>query len=264
MEGDAPASPLTPRGVEIDPAAGKPFDAPGMAKRLLRTMRAGALSTLDAGTGHPYGSVTNVATMPDGAPVFFMAGLALHTRNVLADPRASLVLANLGQGDALAQPRLTLLGNVLPVPDADIATARRRYLARHPKAELYLSLPDARMFSLAITGLQLSGGPGRNASPLTPADLITDLSGADDLIAAEADAVVHMNADHPPDTLSLYAVHAGGAEGRWRMTGIDPEGFDIARGDDTLRIPFAERVTTANQLRQVLVAMASDIRRPKA
>ena len=57
-----------------------------VAKKLLREARSGALATLMKGTGGPYCSLVNVATMADGSPLILISRLAVHTRNILADP----------------------------------------------------------------------------------------------------------------------------------------------------------------------------------
>ena len=62
------------------------FDAAHAAKKLLREARSGALATLMAGAGDPYCSLVNVATAADGAPLLLLSTLALHTKNILADP----------------------------------------------------------------------------------------------------------------------------------------------------------------------------------
>ena len=90
--------------------------------------------------------------------------------------------------------------------------------------------------------------------------MITDVAAAEDLIEAEADAIAHMNADHS-EAVRLYAIKLCGAEdGPWRLTGLDPEGLDLALGDATLRLPFPERVATAAQLRKVVVDLAAKAR----
>ena len=60
------------------------------AKKLLREARSGALATLLPGSGDPYCSLVNVATAIDGAPLFLLSSLALHTKNILADPRGNV------------------------------------------------------------------------------------------------------------------------------------------------------------------------------
>ena len=105
----------------------------------------------------------------------------------------------------------------------------------------------------------LNGGFAR-AADLTASDVMTDISGAADLLEAEASAVEHMNADHA-DAVRLYATKLLGAEdGPWRLTGLDPEGLDLACGDATLRLQFAERVTDAEQLRRIVVDLTKKAR----
>ena len=86
-----------------------------VAKSLLRATRAGTLATLDRNSGHPFASLVNVATDVDGSPLILVSRLATHTANLEVDGRASLLLAETGKGDALAHPRLTVLGTFAPV-----------------------------------------------------------------------------------------------------------------------------------------------------
>jgi putative heme iron utilization protein len=239
---------ITPRGVELPAGAGQPVDARGLACDLLRQARAGVLSTLDPG-GYPLGSVTNIATMPDGTPFFFAALLAVHARNVLKDPRACLTLAQLGQGDALVQPRLALVGRV-EMLEGDLAPWQQRYLRRHPKGKLYLALPDARLFRLRIEGVHLGAGPGRNAAQLTPAELVTDIKGAEALLAEEESLVAELNATRDLPERLAHALDL--VPGRWRVVGLDPEGIDLMDGDATGRFTFKSRVTDAAGLRAAL------------
>ena len=234
------------------------FDPKSLAKELLRTTRAGSLATIDRNTGHPFASLVNVATDSDGSPLILTSRLSTHTANLEADGRASVLLAATGKGDPLAHPRLTLLGSFVRVPRDDPAEPRlrRRFLARHPKAELYAGFADFSFWRLAAVSAHLNGGFAR-AADLTAADVMTDVSGADDLIESEAGAIAHMNTDHA-EAVRLYATKLLGADdGPWRLTGLDPDGFDLACGDATLRLGFAERVTTAQQLRKMLVELAA-------
>src|SRR6201987_4454779 len=117
------------------------FDAIATAKKLLRAIPAGALATIDRNTGHPFGSLVNVATDSDGSPLILVSRLSTHTANLEKDGRASVLLAAAGKGDPLAHPRLTVLGRFEQITP-DEPRLRRRFLARHPKAELYASFTD--------------------------------------------------------------------------------------------------------------------------
>jgi heme iron utilization protein len=237
------------------------FDAKAVAKSLLRGTRAGALATIDRNTGYPFASLVNIATDVDGSPVILISRLSVHTANLEQDGRASVLLASSGRGDPLAHPRLTVLGTFAPIArqDADEPRVRRRFLSRHPKSELYAGFADFAFWRFAVVSAHLNGGFAR-AADLKASDVITDLTGAEDLIEAEAGAVAHMNEDHA-QAVRLYATKLLGAEdGAWRLSGLDPEGLDLALGDATRRLAFAERVTTADQLRKMLVDLAAKAR----
>jgi putative heme iron utilization protein len=139
------------------------------------------------------------------------------------------------------------------------ARMRRRFLARHPKSELYVGFGDFGFWRMDVASAHLNGGFAR-AADLKAADVLTDIAGADEMIAGEAGAVEHMNSDHA-EAIRLYAVKLlGEGDGAWRITGLDPDGADLALGDATARLPFRERVTSGSALRQALVALAKDAR----
>ncbi len=235
------------------------FDPRAVAKALLRLARSGALATIDRNTGHPFASLVNVATDIDGSPLILISRLATHTANLEQDGRASLLLAAAGKGDPLAHPRLTLTGvfTLVGREDADAPRLRRRFLARHPKSGLYADFADFSFWRLAAASAHLNAGFAR-AADLKAVEVMTDVSGAENLIESEAGAVAHMNEDHA-DAVRLYATRLLGAEdGSWRLTGLDPDGVDLARGDATLRLPFPARVTNAGELRRTLVALAQE------
>src|SRR5919206_1665082 len=95
------------------------FDAKAAAKKLLREGRSGALATLMAGTGDPYCSLVNVATAVDGTPLLLISRLAVHTKNILADARVSLMLDERKEGDPLQGARVMLMGAAAKTESAD-------------------------------------------------------------------------------------------------------------------------------------------------
>ncbi len=237
------------------------FDPRAVAKNLLRTIAAGTLATIDRNTGHPFASLVNVTTDVDGAPLILVSRLSTHTANLEKDGGAAVLLASTGKGDPLAYPRLTLIGTFaqLARDHPDEPRVRRRFLARHPKSELYAGFADFSFWRLRAVSAHLNGGFGR-AADLKAADVMTDVSGAESLIEAEEGAVAHMNEDHA-EAMRLCATRLLGAEeGKWRLTGLDPDGLDLALGDATLRLPFPERVTNPEQLRKVVVDLAAKAR----
>lgn len=242
---------ITPRGIEMDETSALPFDAVGTARDLLRKTRTVSLATLDPVSGYPYTTVTNLAVEPDGTPYFFAALLAIHARNIEGDSRISMTLAPPESRDVLATPRLTLVGHATRIVGDELESAERRYLARFPKAKLYLGLPDARLYRLHMEDLTLSGGPARNAfSTLTTHSLRTDVSSAAALLSAEAAEVSRLNAKAGES--QRLAARAGGVAGNWRITGIDPDGLDLQAAQETARLWFTSPVASPEELRQQL------------
>jgi putative heme iron utilization protein len=233
------------------------FEPAKAVRVLLRRSRQGALATLMVGSGDPYCSLVNVASHPDGSPILLISRLAIHTKNLLADARVSLMLDERAEGDPLEGSRIMLSGRAEEVSDRE--TVRHRYLSAHPTAEVFVDFKDFSFFSIRPTGSHLVAGFGRIVD-LKPAQFLTDISDAGALLEAEQGAVEHMNTDHQ-EALGLYATRLLGAEsGDWRCTGLDPDGIDLQAGARTLRLDFPDRVTGPGELRKMLVRLAEQAR----
>jgi putative heme iron utilization protein len=200
-----------------------------------------------------------VASHLDGSPILLISRLALHTRNILADSRVSLMLDERAEGDPLEGARIMLAGRAEEVSQNDAAIFRRRYLSAHPSAETFVDFKDFSFFRIRPSGTHLVAGFGRIID-LQPEQFLSDLGGAEGLLEAEAGAVEHMNEDHR-DAMNLYATRLLGADGSdWRCTGCDPDGLDMQAGNKSLRLDFPERVTTSTELRKMLVRLAGEAR----
>jgi putative heme iron utilization protein len=236
-------------------------EARGLAKTLMRTVRSGALATNEPESGTPFASLVQVGTDLDGSPVILTSQLSVHTRLLEADPRCSLLLSATGRGDPLAHPRLTLLAQARRLERESEAARniRRRYLLQHPKAKLYVDFPDFSFWRLEVASGSLNGGFGR-AYRMAKEDLLTDLSGFFDFYDFEAQAIEHMNDDHA-DAVALYATQLCGArEGAWHLIGIDPEGIQMALGDEILRLPFPKALGGPHEVRPMLIGLANEAR----
>jgi len=235
------------------------FDAAKLARSLLRRSRQGALATLMADSGDPYCSLVNVASYADGSPILLISRLALHTKNILADSRVSLMLDERAEGDPLEGSRIMLAGRAEEAGADDLPVLRRRYLNAHPSSDAFVNFNDFSFFGIRPSGAHLVAGFGRIVD-LSPAQLLTDISDAGALLEAEQGAIDHMNADHR-DATNLYATRLLGAEvADWRCTGCDPDGLDLQAGAKILRLDFPERVTGPGELRKILVRLADEAR----
>jgi hypothetical protein len=231
-------------------------DARGLVRRALKA----SLASLDPGTGYPYASLIIVATDASGPPILLISNLARHTRNLVNDNRASILVDGTGAaGDLLQGARVTLSGLAEKTDDPSV---RWRFLARHPEAEFYAGFPDFSFWRLKVAGAHYIGGFGRIVD-LKPEDLLIDTASAEPLLAAEADIIEHMNADHA-DAVQLYAtVLKGAPAGPWRMSGIDPEGCDLLLDGEALRVEFARPIASATEAREELVRLTKEARAGK-
>jgi len=235
------------------------FDASKLARSLLRRSRQGALATLMPGNGDPFCSLVNVASHADGSPILLVSRLAVHTKNILADSRVSLMLDERTEGDPLEGSRIMLAGRAGKAGADDLPILRRRYLNAHPSAEAFVNFDDFSFFRIRPSGAHLVAGFGRIVD-LKPEQFLTDISDAGALLEAEQGAIDHMNADHR-DAVNLYATRLLGAEASdWRCAGCDPDGMDLQAGTKTLRLDFPRRIVTPAALRQTLKDLADQAR----
>ena len=232
------------------------------ARTLVEVGRVGALSTrLESRDGVPFGSLMPYGGDAAGQPVLLISRLAVHTRNLAADPRASLLVAEGGDGDPLAIGRVTLVGRVAPLPEAERAAGRDGYLARHPDARAWVDFGDFAFHRLAVEAAYFVAGFGAMGW-VEGADYRA--AAPDPLAAHAAGILAHMNADHA-DALRLYCqAFAGVTAEAATMTAIDRLGLRVrARtgdGEQVLRIAFPRPAHTPADARAVLVEMVRQAR----
>lgn len=214
------------------------------ARKLLRMARTATLASLNRDDGTPYASLVNVATDVQGYPLILVSTLAWHTRNLGEDDRASLMVAEIPPtGDALTGPRVTVMGRFAKIEGE---TVRRRYLARHPQAEVYADFGDFNFWRMSPVRAHAVAGFGR----IETIDANEMFASCDEMIALEESAIRHMNEDHQP-AIQRYAQTLLGVEaGGWKIAGIDPDGADLVCNEDVLRLPFEPPVFTAGELRK--------------
>jgi hypothetical protein len=228
------------------------------ARTLASLGRTGTLSTISRRhAGHPFASVMPYAIDSVGRPQFLISTMAMHTQNLEADPRASLLVIQPDwSGDPLAAGRLTLMGEARRLDGAATAEARSTYLARHERAGYWVDFDDFAFWRLDVIDVYFVGGFAA-----------MDWVSAADYAAAQADPlrdiaggiVEHMNRDHA-DALIAYARHyAGEAAEEATMVTVDRLGFKLrlrqAQRLSSVRIAFPREVTTAEESRTVLIEM---------
>ena len=235
------------------------------ARTLAYLGRTGTLATLARRpAGHPFASLMPYALDARGHPLLLISALAVHTQNLEADPRASLLITQPGlgpEGDPLAAGRLTLLGEALRLPAADADAARAAYLARHARARHWVDFEDFAFWRLEVRDTYFVGGFAAMGW-VGAAEYLA--ARPDPLADVAAGLVEHMNRDHA-DALVAYARHFAGAPAEEAtMVGVDRLGFKLRlRGGErvsSVRIAFPREVTTAADARAVLIDMAREAR----
>jgi putative heme iron utilization protein len=245
------------------PAAPEPTYAE-RARTLVHLARSGMLSTLSRRhPGHPFGSVMPYALDPNGAPLLLISGMAMHTQNLEADARGSLLATQPGWiEDPLAGGRVTLMGRAAPVPERERWDAREAYLARHPNAAFWVDFEDFAFWRLEVADVYFVGG-------FAAMDWVTGEAYAaahpDPLADAAEGILEHMNRDHADALLALSRAHADAAAEDATMLSVDRLGFRVRMRSGArlhaARISFPREVTTAEECRSALIEMTRAARR---
>lgn len=223
----------------------------------MRAQDTATLATAHHDGGWPFASLVLVAADHDAAPLLLISTLAEHTKNLAAEPRVSLLFdGTAGLDSRLTGPRATVLGRA---ERSDTPRHRERFLARHPDAAVYADFADFAVYRIAVERAHLVAGFGR-IDWISVNDLLYPLPEDFPLAEQEPGVVGHMNEDHD-DAVQLYANRLLGAEGEgWRMTGCDPEGCDLRRRGDMLRLDFDKPVRDAETARVELVRLVKRAR----
>lgn len=189
---------------------------------LLHSVQEAALATLSTTLeGFPFASAVPFVTDEHHQPVILISGLAEHSRNLAASPRASLMIAkSLGEGE---MARVSLMGEVFPINADPLLVAR--YLRYHPHAERFLQLGDFRFHRFEPVKVLTVGGFAKatwqDGKRLLEAPVIS--------VADEAEMV------------AAYANELGQD---CRLRGIDAFGADVILNGKPVRIRFASGPVT--------------------
>ena len=235
------------------------------ARTLVYLGRIGSLSTLSIKQPRfPFGSVMPYGLDEHGRPLFLISSMAMHTQNLHADSRASLLVTQPdASGDPLGASRVTVIGNVRAIPEPDVAQVRGLYLERYANSKYWVDFDDFSFHRMDVVDIYYVGGFG--VMGWVPASEY-DLAQPDPLADAAGEIVRHMNADHK-DALVLLARGFAGIESQEAtMTSVDRLGFHLRLktqdGVRGARIAFLREVTGPAEARKVLVAMVQQARLP--
>jgi putative heme iron utilization protein len=197
-----------------------------------------------------------------GRPIFLLSTMAMHTQNLQADARASLLVTEGDAGgDPLGASRVTLVGNVLPLPAFEVAEARKLYLASYADSKYWVDFEDFSFYRMDLVDIYYVGGFGVMG---WVAASEYGRSQADPLADSRAEIIQHMNTDHK-DALVLLAREFARIESQEAtMITVDRLGFHARLktkdGMRRVRVAFLREVSNAAEARMVLVEMVQQAR----
>ena len=234
------------------------------ARTLLYQGRIGSLSTLSRKQqGFPFGSVMPYGLDGHGRPIFLISTMAMHTQNVQADPRASLLVTQAdATGDPLGASRVTLIGNVLPVPATETAESRKLYLARYANSKHWVDFEDFSFYRMEVVDVYYVGGFGVMS---WVSDSSYDGAQPDPLVDHASGIIQHMNSHHAGALLELTRAHAGFDFEEVTMTSVDRLGFQVRlktpEGMRGARIAFSREARNPEEARMVVADMLTEARK---
>jgi len=119
-------------------------------EQVIKQTPSASLATYHRSTQMPYASLVNVAVDEHG-PIVLISDLAWHTKNLLDQPKGSLlfiendILDTENHQDPLEGKRVTVLGTFEQVENEAV---RKLYLSKHPDSKLFEGFSDFSFWRL--------------------------------------------------------------------------------------------------------------------
>lgn len=239
---------------------------PSLAERARTLMHLGGVSSLSTMSqkhpGYPFGSVMPYAVDDGGAPIFLISAMAMHTHNIKREPKCTLLVQPDDAGsDPLGGARISVMGDVTVADDDQRDRLAELYLARHEQAQFWINFGDFKFFTMQVVDVYFIGGFGVMGW-IKSEDYAA--AAPDPIADAANDIIQHMNDDHVEAMQILARHHLGVEASNVNMTSVDRLGFNVKlltdEGVRGGRIGFSEAVSSATEVRTMLVQMIKTLR----
>ncbi|KAL7134046.1 hypothetical protein ABFS83_11G000800 [Erythranthe nasuta] len=218
----------------------------------------GVLSTFSLKyKGYPSGSMVDFACDAYGSPLLAVSSLAVHTKDLVANPKCSLLVAK--DSEDRTDLVITVHGDAIPVSATERETIRTAYLARHPDA-FWVDFGDFQF-------LRIEPQVVRYVSGVATALLGSGEFSKEEFTTAKMDPIYqfskpitsHMNKDHSEDTKLMVHYSTSVPVEFAYMLDIDSLGFNVKAGyqgnNFKLRIPFTRRAADRKDVKTLIVEM---------
>ena len=237
---------------------------PTLAERARTLMSVGGSSSLSTMSvkhpGYPFGSVMPYAVDESGNPIVLISQMAMHTKNLRAEPRATLLVAQ-QSGSSLGTARISVIGDVAKVEESDTERIAAIYFEAHPESRQWASFGDFDFYKMTVKDVYHIGGFGVMGW-VTAEDYAA--AEADPLVESARDIIDHMNEDHVESMILLIQKQLGIKTADARMTAVDRYGFNVLMKVESKtrggRIGFSSIANSPTEVRKILVAMVNEAR----
>ncbi|KAJ6974910.1 hypothetical protein D5086_024425 [Populus alba] len=207
--------------------------------------------------GYPSGSMVDFACDADGSPIVAVSSWAVHAKDLIANPKCSLLVAK--DPEDRTDLVITLHGDSIPVSEKDVTAVRTTYLAKHPDAFrvdfgdfqfMRIEPKVVQYMSGAATTLLGSGEFSKEEYQTAKVDPIAQFS---------KPVASHMNRDHAEDTRLIVQHSTSIPVDSAYMLDVDSLGFNVKavyQGNTyKLRIPFPRRAEERKDVKTLVVEM---------
>ncbi|GAV78947.1 DUF2470 domain-containing protein/Pyrid_oxidase_2 domain-containing protein [Cephalotus follicularis] len=207
--------------------------------------------------GYPSGSMVDFACDADGSPILAISSLAVHTKDLLVNPKCSLLVAR--DPEDRTDLVITVYGDAIPVSENDKGAVRTAYLARHPNA-FWVDFGDFQFMRIEPKAVRFVSG-------VATALLGSGEFSKEEYQAAKVDPIAqfskpvasHMNKDHGEDTRLIVQHSTSIPVDSAYMLELDSFGFNVKAGYQgnsfKLRIPFPRRAEDRKDVKTLIVEM---------
>ncbi|KAL0916820.1 hypothetical protein M5K25_014361 [Dendrobium thyrsiflorum] len=214
--------------------------------------------------GYPSGSMVDFACDHDGSPVLAVSRLAVHSKNLLENPKCSLLVAK--DPEDRTDIVITLFGDAVSVSEDDKEAVRAAYLRRHPNA-FWVDFGDFCFIQIRPKFVHFVSG-------VATALLGSGDFNAEEFRAAKVDPISqfsvpissHMNKDHSEDTKAIVEHSTSIKVDFAYMLDVDSLGFNVKAGYQggtyKLRIPFPRRAQDRKDVKTLIIEMLQAARAP--
>ena len=236
---------------------------PERVRTLVYRTNIGTLSTMsEKHPGSPFGSLMPYGLDDKGRPLFLISTMAMHTHNLIKEPKASLFVSQTDSGgDPLDASRVTLMGEVTKVLEDETPAVRELYLSRYKNASYWVDYDDFSFYRMEITDVYFVGGFG--AMGWVTAEEYASAN-VDPLADSAAGVIEHMNQDHGDSLVLMVKKYLDMEAQQASMTSVDRLGFQVRFKHEgefySRRIGFLREARASEDVRAVMVEMVKQAR----